>query len=212
LKLQKGLKVMNTPEEYSNHHISGETAQTGANPNINKSAFNGADIGEINSLEKVRDILFGNQMRDVDKRFARLEERLAKECTSLRDESRKRFDSLEAYIKKEIESLTEQLKNEQGGRSEALKSLGEEQKNITMALEKKLTQFDEQTSNSQRELREQILNQSKSLQDDIKQKYEEIMAVLEREAHELRSDKTDRSTLAAMFTELAIRLNSNLKS
>jgi DNA anti-recombination protein RmuC len=205
---------MNTPEEYSNYHnVSGETAQTGGNPNINKSAFNGAaDIGEINSLEKVRDILFGNQMRDVDKRFVRLEERLLKEYTSLRDENRKRFDSLETYIKKEIESLTEQLKNEQGGRSEALKCLAEEQKNITTALEKRLSQFDEQTSNSQRELREQILNQSKNLQDDIKQKYAEIMTILEREAQELRSDKTDRSTLAAMFTELAVRLNSNPKS
>ncbi len=45
------------------------------------------------------------------------------------------------------------------------------------------------------------------LHDDIRQKYEEILAALERDTQELRTDKTDRSTLAQLFTELAIRLN-----
>ena len=41
------------------------------------------------SLDKVRDILFGVQMRDYDRRFARLEERLVKETADLKDEVKK---------------------------------------------------------------------------------------------------------------------------
>jgi len=111
------------------------------------------------------------------------------------------------YIKKEVESLIEQLKNQQIQHSEALKEINEEQKNVNKALEKKISQLDDQNNISQREIREQILNQSKSLQDDIQQKYEEILSLLQRESRELRYSKTDRSTLAALFNEIAIRLN-----
>ena len=196
---------MNSPEEYIAHN-NFDPALGGSIQDSNRQ-FNRTNIGEINSLDKVRDILFGNQMREVEKKIARLEERLVKECANSRDETRKRLDSLEHYIKTEVESLAEQLNNEQGKRDEAVKTLAEEHKNITISLEKKLTQFDEKTINNQREMREQILNQSKNLHDDIRQKYEEILVALEREAKELRNNKTDRATLANLFTELAIRLN-----
>src|SRR2546423_13320751 len=44
------------------------------------------------SLDKVRDILFGVQMRDYDHRFSQLEERLMREATLLREDVKKRFD------------------------------------------------------------------------------------------------------------------------
>ncbi|NJL62302.1 MAG: hypothetical protein HC903_11295 [Methylacidiphilales bacterium] len=176
--------------------------------NSSKLASNGHDLTGVNSLDKVRDILFGNQLRDVEKKFARLEERLFKECLNSREESKKRLDSLESYVKQEFESLSQRMKQEQGNRDETIQSLAEENKKITTALENKLNQFDEHVNNSQREMREQILSQSKSLHDDIVQKYEEILAILRREAEELRHAKTDRSTLANLLSELAIRLNS----
>ncbi|MBD2166920.1 hypothetical protein H6G64_21525 [Calothrix sp. FACHB-156] len=202
---------MNPPEEYTNSN-SREPGQGGSISDINKPQSNGTNLAELNSLDKVRDILFGNQVREVEKRFARLEDRLVKELNNVRDETKKRLDYLELYIKKEVDSLTERLKNEQLDRDTGVKALAEEQKNITINLEKKFAQLDEQTTNSQRELREQILNQSNSLQDDIRQKYQEILTLLERESQELRRDKTDRSKLASLFTELAVRLNSDIKS
>lgn len=190
---------MNPPEDYINNN-SVELAKGGSNQLSN-------NISESNNLDKIRDLLFGNQIREIEKRFSRIEERILKEVNNIRDEARKRLDNLEIYIKKEVDSLTERLKNEQTERDAAVQALSEKHRNISISLERKFAQFDEQSTNSQRELREQILNQSKSLQDDIQQKYEEILALLEREAQELRKDKTDRSQLAALFTDLAIRLN-----
>jgi hypothetical protein len=201
---------MNPPEEYINNNLR-EPGQGGSMTD-NKSQFNGTNLSELNSLDRVRDILFGNQVREVEKRFSRLEERLVKELTNVRDETKKRLDYLENYIKKEVDSLTERLKNEQLERDAGVKSLAEEHKNLTISLERKIAQFDEKTTNSQRELREHLLNQSNSLQDDIRQKYEEILTLLERESQELRRDKTDRSKLASLFTELAMRLNSDMNS
>lgn len=203
------IRSMKAPEEFSNNNISLETGQIVSNKDVNKSlGYNNPEIQENNSLSKVRDILVGSQMRELDKRFSRLEDRLIKECTDLRDETRKRLDALENYIKEETDSLSTRAKNEQVKRDEAVKAINEEQRKFAESLEKKMAEIDEEASKTQRDLRQQIFNQSQSLHDDIRQKYEEIVGLLERETYELKSEKTDRTQLAALFTELALRLNS----
>lgn len=201
---------MNPPEEYISHN-SLKVEQEGANSANNDLQFSNG-ISESRSLDKVREILVGNQIRDIEKKIIRLEERLMQEFSNVRDESKKRLDALENYVKQEVDSLTQRLKNEQKERDIQVKALAEENKNISINLENKLTQFDEQTTKSQRELHEQIFNQSKSLQDDIQKKSQEILILLEREVQQLRRDKTDRSNLAAIFAELAVRLNADNKS
>src|SRR5947209_5816204 len=81
------------------------------------------DLAGGGNVDKIRDILFGTQMRDYEKRFVRLEEQLLKESADLREDLRRRFDSLEIYIKKEVESLTDRLKVEQGERADSVKEL-----------------------------------------------------------------------------------------
>lgn len=204
----KKVKVMNTPEEEHITYIAVEPAKAGRIPGMNNSQLATADMGGSGNLDKVRELLFGNQVKDFDKRFNRLEERLVKECDRLRDDTRKRLDSLETYIHNEVESLTEGLKAEQAQRDEAVKEMDQNLKDTTKSLEKKIGQLDEQSNQKQRELRQQILDQSKSLDDEMRQKYEAILSVVEREVQELRSDKTDRSTLATLFTQLAMQLNN----
>src|SRR5436190_16862381 len=71
------------------------------------------------NVDKIRDILFGTQMRDYDTRFSRLEETVAKETAEIRDSSRRRLDQLEQYIKREFEALELRIKAEREERAEA---------------------------------------------------------------------------------------------
>ena len=163
------------------------------------------------NLEKIREILFGAQVHDFEKRFTRLEERLLKETSDSRAETKKRFDSMEAFIKKEIESLADRIKAEQGERSDAVKEISRELRDTAKTLEKKLAQQDEQATKSQRELRQQLLDQSRALTDEIRNRVRESSAALTREIKELRAAKTDRAALAGVFTEAAMRLSNDLK-
>lgn len=163
------------------------------------------------SLDKVRDILFGNQVRDFERRFARLEERLIKETNGLKDDMRKRLDALEAYIRSEAESLESQIKTERNDRTDAHGSLSIELKETARTLERKATSIDELHSKGQRDLRQQMLEQHQRLSDDLAQKVEEILGTLSRTAGELRSDKADRATIAALLTEVAMRLNDEFR-
>lgn len=56
-----------------------------------------------------------------------------------------------------------------------------------------------------------MLEQHQRLSDDLQQKVEEILGTLSRTAHELRSDKADRATIAALLTEVAMRLNDEFR-
>lgn len=172
------------------------------------AAITGAESG---SVDKIRDILFGTQMRDYDKRFARLEERLLKESAELREETRRRFDSLETYIRAEFGSLSDRVKNDAHRRDELNEAMSLHLQETAKSIERKLWQLDEQTAQAQRDLRQQLLNQSKELSDEIRRKSEELTAELAREAGELRHDKTDRAALADLFTELALRLNNQFR-
>lgn len=171
----------------------------------------GGQLVEGGNIDKIREILFGVQMRDYEKRFSRLEERLLKESADLRDDTRKRFEALESFVKSEFEALTDRVQGEQQTREESVQGLSRELQETGKTLEKKLAQLDEQTARSQRGLRQQILDQSRSLSDEIRQKSNELQALVEREVAELGHAKTDRASLAALFTEVSLRLNNEFK-
>jgi len=171
----------------------------------------GGSLTETNNIDKIREILFGTNMRDYEKRFDRLEERLLKESADLRDDARKRSDSLEAFVRSEFEALSERLRTEQGTRDESVQNLSRALQDANNSLERKLAQFDERNTQAQRELRQQILDQSKNLSEEIRQKTVELSALLDREVAELGNAKTDRASLASLFSEVALRLNNEFK-
>jgi hypothetical protein len=171
----------------------------------------GGDPGAAGNVDKIRDILFGSQMRDYDTRFARLEETLLKESADLRDSTRKRIETLENYVRKELESLALRLKSEREERAGADRQLAAEGKSLGESLSKKIEDVHEEMGEGQAQLRKQLLEQSKSLSEEIREKQEELSALIERRYQELRSQKTDRAALAGMLTEVALRLNDEFQ-
>ena len=171
-----------------------------------KNAANG-ELREGANVDKIRDILFGSNMREYEKRFARLEEKLTKSSDALRDDLKKRFDTLESYVREEIESLGQRLKNEKAERTETTKEFTRETRDTSKALEKKLSQLEDALESAQGDLRSRILDQSKALGSQIQKAKDDLEASLESEAEALRNEKTDRAALADLFTELALRLN-----
>ena len=176
-------------------------------PQNKKALKNGAEDNPGN-IDKVRDILFGGQMRDYDRRFSRFEDRLVQESGELKEDMRKRLAALEQFVKQETASLTERIKGEHDERAGALKDLTREMRESSKAVEKKLGQLDDQIDKLQRELRKQILDLHKKLSDDMREKIDDVLARLNQESTDLRHDKTDRAVLAALLNEMALRLSS----
>ena len=163
------------------------------------------------NVDKIRDILFGGQMRDYERKFSRLEERLSKESAELRAETTRLFESLENFVKKEIEALAERLQAEQQSRETAVQSVSGELRETGKALEVKIQQSVDRAMRAESDLRQQILDQSKSLVEEMRKKHEELSENVDRDLAELNHQKTDRASLSAMFSEFSMRLNNDFK-
>ena len=167
--------------------------------------------GEAASVDKIRDILFGGQMRDYERKFGRLEDRLTKDTTELKDEVKRSLGAFDQFVKQELESLAGRLKSEQDQRQTADRDLAGEIKELKQALQQATAQLEDRISTMQRELRQQLLDQYRNLSDDISRKSQEADSALKRESGELRFEKADRAALAALFNEVALRLKDEFK-
>ena len=168
------------------------------------------EASETGSVDKIRDIIFGNQMREYESRFARLEKHLLKEISDLQADAAKRFDALELYVNKELESLSDRLKSEQDLRAESNKKLSEEIKEAAASLSKTIGRLEEVQSKDSRELRQQLLELNKNLSAEIREKEKEASQALDRAADELRTDKVDRSAFAEILLDIAVRMSDEL--
>lgn len=93
---------MSTPEPERIYAQTQGEVQSGAAESAGKGRVAGAGPAEAGNIDKIRDILFGAHIRDFEKRMARVEERLMKESSDLREELRRRFDSLESFTKRKL--------------------------------------------------------------------------------------------------------------
>jgi hypothetical protein len=172
---------------------------------------NDQPIEEAGKVDRIRDILFGSQMRDYDGRFQRLDERLAREAAEARDESQKRIEGLENFLKAEVQSLTHRLNSEQSDRSGAIERLAHDLAETARALEGKIKNLDDQTAREFHSLREQLLEQSKALSAEIKEKHDQMKSNLNHEAAQIRHAMTGRESLAEMLSEVALRLKNEFR-
>jgi hypothetical protein len=164
------------------------------------------------SLEKVRDILFGGHMRAVEGRIARIEERLLRDQQALRTEIEAALAVLESFTRKELDALGEKLKAERAKRADDLKALASETKEALKAVDKRLAKLDEATSGADADLRSQLLEQKRAHAGEVKQLGEQLTTELRRAQQELRGEKADLSSLIAVFSDMAVRLSEELEA
>jgi len=165
----------------------------------------------VGNVDQIRDILFGGQMREYERRFARLEERMAKEAGRLRDDLEARVDTLETYVRRELEALATRLQTEEGERVEGQKRGANQVETAAQELTQRIGQVGEESVRSTRELREQMLEQTKSLGEQIKRRHDLLAGELARETEQLRGDKADRAVLSGLLAEVALRLRDEFE-
>lgn len=163
------------------------------------------------SLDKVRDILFGGQMRAVESRLQGLESRLLRGQDTLRADFTKQLTALDATVQKEVQSLGERLAAERARRTEELKTLGSELKEALRSLEKRHVKLEESSGLADAEIREGILQHSKAVSADIARLSDRLSSELARSVQELKAEKLNIAALAGLFGDMSSRLTAEAK-
>lgn len=187
---------------------AGSKAKASLNQTSKTSQTN-VEVTDTGSVDKIRDILFGNQMRDFERRFSQMEDRLAKATRDLRDETIKRLEALELFFKKEQASIKDRVKSEAEQRENEDRKLNDALQSSGSSLKKEITQIEEKFSALTSDLRQQILEQSKSLSEEIQNKNEQASEALQNTAQRLDDAKIDRSTMAEYLIEMAMRISDH---
>ena len=181
------------------------------------------------SMEQVRELLFGTQLKEMEIRQQRQEERFLQEVADSRDALKNRLDSLEQFMKSETASLLGRinaekderdsmfkdskrefdgaLKQEQREREEALAQTAKEMALSVEMLERKLAGLSNTLDNTERELRHLLLTEGGSLSDAIEGKYQLALDAIRRTSEQIRQDMVYRSALSNLFTETAVKLS-----
>jgi uncharacterized phage infection (PIP) family protein YhgE len=159
------------------------------------------------SIEQVRDLLFGGQMRMVDQRIQSLDDRLAHETSALRADFDRQITDLDGSIKKELARVTERLVAERTKRVEDLKALNAELRESLNVLEKLHQSLEEAAGLADAELRDHLVKQSATFSNDLARTSERISSELDRITTALQSEKLDTAVIVAGLTDLAGKLS-----
>lgn len=170
---------------------------------------NAPSTGDAPGVDKIRELLFGNQMQDYDRRFAVMEQRFQQNIRDMEAESSRALQSIESSMKKQMESIASQVRQEQDLRAEADKELSRGLRDQIQGLEKHLTKVADQLASLDRDFTERLGRESQTLREDIKRRNEDTRAAIERMFSELSNVKTDRNLLAGLFVEIARCLNQD---
>ena len=166
--------------------------------------------GKPENMEKIRDLLFGPQVKGFQTQFDRLEESLLREIHDVRDELRKQVDSIERFLKNELDKLSGKLDAEKDDRGAAVKKLTDGIRETQETHDKSATRLDNRIEQNAKETREQLLDQTKRLTDEMLRKHEDALEALMKSSGQIRAEYVDRSDLSRLFTELAVQLNAEL--
>ncbi len=154
------------------------------------------------SVDRIRDIIFGAQMRDYEARFNSLEERLTQNLNQLREQTENRLQKLAAKLETELES-------EIGERKTNLKQLGQRLKEAEGGLLEKIDNQGTHTKTELSRLQEHLSGKTDETAGQLRQEIESLSRQTEQRLRQLTHDKTDRAALAALLADVADRLSSD---
>ena len=117
---------------------------------------------ESASVDTIRDMLFGNQMQDYDRRFANLEERFLQRFKDIESETSRNLGAFESNAKKQVDSLATQLRDEKDQRADADKEIERVLREQNQALEKRIRSLSDQLSQLDRDISDRLTREAQS--------------------------------------------------
>lgn len=158
------------------------------------------------NVDQIRDIIFGGQMRDYERRFDELEERSKREAERARAEFIKRFESIEQLLKDQADKHALQLKKLDTEAKASTEAAAVSSDRLAKALRTELSEVDERHETASSSLRERLHKLANETAESLRTSQDEISAVIDRMGTALRDEKVARDELAGFFSEMALRL------
>lgn len=162
----------------------------------------------LESLDKVRELLFGSQLGAVESKINSAEKQLGVELKTLNAQTQASIDSLEKFTRDELDSLAQQIAEERTRREDQGDDLSAELERNSKSLEKKITTLDDKLTETSKNLRQQSHDAVKELREQTKNQFDSMHEYIKATDARLSEERVHRDVLANLFREVASQLDS----
>ncbi len=160
--------------------------------------------GEDDNLEKVRELLFGQQARSSEQQLQNLETELVR----FKGEFEDRLQRLEDIINQGFDSITQQIQVERDDRKAAIARCETATQTLGDDLQQKTVQLEQKIDQKAQGLQQEVLAQSSQLTEALHQASQGFLRDLNQESQRRQQqERAHNSRLAGLFGELSERLN-----
>lgn len=149
-----------------------------------------------NSMEQVRELLFGAQVKAIEEHLQKQEAHIMGELAALRDELRKAMLELEATLSARLEAEGRERGQVKLNSEQQLARLGQE-------LEKRSAELNALLDKSESSLKALISSENMRITGTVEEQYKSTLSSLSQSTAQIREDMVDRNSIAALLMELA---------
>jgi exonuclease VII large subunit len=165
--------------------------------------------GAERNVDQIRDILFGGQMRDYERRFGEFDARLESELARLRDAQDKRLAQIDKRIDDQLDKLGKLLRQEIQDRNRSLDDLESRLQQASRTARSEVTASLDAHAAELAATDERLRGALADVAKATHARAGETDGALARLASDLRDEKVGREDLAALLVEFALRLRGD---
>lgn len=170
-----------------------------------------ADGAAERNVDQIRDILFGGQMRDYERRFHELHQKLEADLTRMREAQDKRLMQIEKRVDDQFDKLNKLMRQEIDDRNGAVADLESRVQQAARTARAEINKAVDGVSGEVAQSDDRLRAALADLQQTFSARAGEAEVALSRSNSQLRAEKVGREDLAALLAEFSLRLQGDFE-
>lgn len=158
-------------------------------------------------VDTIRELLFGDRIRQFEERFSLLDQTVQSEHNSMREVLEKKIANLQGQFQEQLDRLKTALETEKQSRAQEIKRVSEQLQTSVDQLRQRLEALSNEHQTLKQDSQREMLSLSKKLFKEIQDSSARLNSLVDSESTELRQAKVDRRELAGALTNVAALLS-----
>lgn len=163
----------------------------------------------LGNLNQIRDLLFGEQLQEYDRRFAELESNVNALQQQMQQQIEQLHESLTAELRSTKDALEKKLKYISAAADEEIDGLREQLENSNQKFNHHITSIDRNMRTQTGAVREELTNTKSHLESEIQQLQQNFLNELQQHYQDLADAKLSREDMSEILFDLCMRLKSD---
>lgn len=164
------------------------------------------EINQLGNVDQIREILFGSQTRELNKRFEKLENDIKRAQDEIKTKIEQNQKDFSLRLDNEVELISKKIKNITIQQQEEIADIRDNELKQEKRVQSSIDILNDEISAKHEQLYKEQLENRNNLQEAINNLKNELFDIMEEKLQELGDLKLSRDDAAEIMMETAMRL------